>query len=189
MPPRPAEGVFAGKCAELCGTYHSAMLFNVHIVSEDDYNAYLKIADRQGPGRRGQRSGAGQHPLRQVPRRSAMTTLQRTATADRDCDEPDASWAQIVWKWMITTDHKVIGNLYFITSFAFFLFGGLLAMVMRAELAWPGLQYHVVRDLQPVLHHARHDHAAAVRDAAVRRLRQRDHAAADRRARRARSRA
>ncbi len=35
-------GVFAGKCAELCGTYHSAMLFNVHIVSEADYNAYLK---------------------------------------------------------------------------------------------------------------------------------------------------
>jgi cytochrome c oxidase subunit 2 len=35
-------GTFAGKCAELCGTYHSAMLFNVHIVSEADYNAYLK---------------------------------------------------------------------------------------------------------------------------------------------------
>jgi cytochrome c oxidase subunit II len=33
------EGVFRGKCAELCGTYHSAMLFNVHIVSEADYNA------------------------------------------------------------------------------------------------------------------------------------------------------
>lgn len=36
------EGVFAGKCAELCGTYHSAMLFNVHVVSEAEYNEYLK---------------------------------------------------------------------------------------------------------------------------------------------------
>ena len=45
------EGVFAGKCAELCGTYHSAMLFNVHIVSEDEYNAYLKSAGGQGPDR------------------------------------------------------------------------------------------------------------------------------------------
>ena len=27
-----------GRCAELCGTYHSAMLFNVHVVSEDEYN-------------------------------------------------------------------------------------------------------------------------------------------------------
>ncbi len=39
-----------------------------------------------------------------------------------------------------TTDHKVIGNLYLVTSFGFFLFGGLLALVMRAELARPGLQ-------------------------------------------------
>ena len=46
-----AEGIFAGKCAELCGTYHSAMLFNVHVVSENDYNTYLKIAGRQGPDR------------------------------------------------------------------------------------------------------------------------------------------
>ena len=35
------EGVFAGKCAELCGTYHSAMLFNVEVVSEGEYEDYL----------------------------------------------------------------------------------------------------------------------------------------------------
>jgi cytochrome c oxidase subunit 2 len=42
------EGVFAGKCAELCGTYHSAMLFNVHIVPEADYNNYLKTLVARG---------------------------------------------------------------------------------------------------------------------------------------------
>ncbi len=42
------EGVFRGKCAELCGTYHSAMLFNVHIVSEDEYNAHLKTLLARG---------------------------------------------------------------------------------------------------------------------------------------------
>lgn len=42
------EGVFAGKCTELCGTYHSAMLFNVHVVSEEDYNAYLKTLVDKG---------------------------------------------------------------------------------------------------------------------------------------------
>ncbi len=36
------EGVFAGKCTEFCGTYHSAMLFNVHVVSPEEYAAYLK---------------------------------------------------------------------------------------------------------------------------------------------------
>ncbi|MFI7099240.1 cytochrome c oxidase subunit I [Streptomyces sp. NPDC050161] len=42
--------------------------------------------------------------------------------------------------WLTTTDHKVIGNMYLATSFSFFLFAGLLAMAMRAELARPGLQ-------------------------------------------------
>ncbi len=45
-----------------------------------------------------------------------------------------------------TTDHKVIGNLYFITSMAFFVFGGLLALVIRSELFSPGLQ--VVQNLE-----------------------------------------
>ncbi|WP_035841039.1 aa3-type cytochrome oxidase subunit I [Kitasatospora azatica] len=42
--------------------------------------------------------------------------------------------------WLTTTDHKVIGNLYLATSFGFFLFAGILALLMRAELARPGLQ-------------------------------------------------
>jgi cytochrome c oxidase subunit 1 len=42
--------------------------------------------------------------------------------------------------WASTTDHKVIGNLYLVTSFGFFLAAGLMAMLMRAELARPGMQ-------------------------------------------------
>ncbi|MEU5716344.1 cytochrome c oxidase subunit I [Streptomyces sp. NPDC020403] len=45
-----------------------------------------------------------------------------------------------VLRWLSTTDHKVIGYMYLVTSFAFFLFAGVLAMLMRAELARPGLQ-------------------------------------------------
>ena len=36
------EGTFQGKCAELCGTYHSRMLFNVKVVSQDEYQDYLQ---------------------------------------------------------------------------------------------------------------------------------------------------
>jgi cytochrome c oxidase subunit 1 len=39
-----------------------------------------------------------------------------------------------------TTDPKDIAILYMVTSFAFFLIGGLMALLMRAELARPGLQ-------------------------------------------------
>ena len=41
-------GTFLGKCAELCGTYHSAMLFNVHVVSVEEYNAHLKELAAKG---------------------------------------------------------------------------------------------------------------------------------------------
>jgi cytochrome c oxidase subunit 1 len=40
-----------------------------------------------------------------------------------------------------TTDAKQIGIMYMTTSFAFFLIGGLMALLMRAELARPGLQF------------------------------------------------
>lgn len=40
------EGTYAGKCAELCGEYHSLMLFNVKVVSQDEYDDYLQsLAD------------------------------------------------------------------------------------------------------------------------------------------------
>lgn len=35
------EGTFDGRCAELCGEYHSEMLFNVKVVSEAEYNEYV----------------------------------------------------------------------------------------------------------------------------------------------------
>ncbi|MGK5558557.1 aa3-type cytochrome oxidase subunit I [Actinomadura kijaniata] len=47
----------------------------------------------------------------------------------------------ILVSWITTTDHKVIGYLYLTTSFVFFLLAGLMAMVIRAELAEPGLQF------------------------------------------------
>ena len=39
--------------------------------------------------------------------------------------------------WLSSTDHKIIGHLYLITSFAFFLIGGIMAMIMRAQLMGP----------------------------------------------------
>ncbi|MEJ3403254.1 cytochrome c oxidase subunit II [Rathayibacter sp. YIM 133350] len=36
------EGTYKGKCAELCGEYHSAMLFTVKVVSQEKYEAYIQ---------------------------------------------------------------------------------------------------------------------------------------------------
>ncbi len=41
-------GTYAGKCAELCGDYHSAMLFQVKVVSETDYQNYIQTLVDKG---------------------------------------------------------------------------------------------------------------------------------------------
>jgi cytochrome c oxidase subunit 1 len=44
-------------------------------------------------------------------------------------------------RYLSTTDPKDIAILYLVTSFGFFMAGGAMAMLMRAELARPGLQF------------------------------------------------
>ncbi|WP_256840010.1 aa3-type cytochrome oxidase subunit II [Ornithinimicrobium faecis] len=36
------EGTFQGKCAELCGAYHSEMLFQVQVVPQEEYDAFIE---------------------------------------------------------------------------------------------------------------------------------------------------
>jgi cytochrome c oxidase subunit II len=52
------EGTFAGKCAELCGVYHSRMLFNLEVVSEDEYRDHIEDLRDQG------QTGVIEAPLR-----------------------------------------------------------------------------------------------------------------------------
>ena len=46
----------------------------------------------------------------------------------------------LIVNWITTTDHKKIGYLYLITSFIYFCLGGVMALVMRAQLFEPGLE-------------------------------------------------
>jgi cytochrome c oxidase subunit 2 len=41
-------GTFAGKCYELCGVYHSRMLFEVHVVSREEYDEHLQALEDAG---------------------------------------------------------------------------------------------------------------------------------------------
>ncbi|WP_206282670.1 cytochrome c oxidase subunit I, partial [Streptomyces barkulensis] len=77
-----------------------------------------------------------------------MSILNESQGAAATSDQPAATPAPLrrdrrgnrVIQWLTTTDHKTIGTLYLVTSFFFFCVGGVLALVMRAELARPGLQ-------------------------------------------------
>ncbi len=58
-------GTFAGKCAELCGTYHSQMLFSVKVVERPEFDAYmaeLRAKGQTGTIQTGRSSEEGQLP-------------------------------------------------------------------------------------------------------------------------------
>jgi cytochrome c oxidase subunit I len=59
------------------------------------------------------------------------TTTLRTSTGYRSG----------LYDWLTTTDHKKIGILYLANSILMFLIGGLFALLVRVELAQPGLQF------------------------------------------------
>ncbi len=69
-----------------------------------------------------------------------MTTLEDRPAAPPEPEAEHHAPNPGLLGWLTTTDHKAIGISYMVTSFAFFLVGGLMALLMRAELAQPGMQ-------------------------------------------------
>ena len=65
-------------------------------------------------------------------------TTPSTATT---VEVPRPGSGETIVKVLTTTDHKVIGKLYLTTSFAWFLVAGVMALIMRSELANPGMQF------------------------------------------------
>jgi cytochrome c oxidase subunit I len=65
-----------------------------------------------------------------------MTTVERVAAAPKE-----RTLGALVMEMLTTTDHKLIGKMYMVTAFVYFLLAGVMALVIRAELAFPGMQY------------------------------------------------
>jgi len=53
-------GTYTGKCYELCGAYHSRMLFNVEVVTAEEYDQYLRDLQEAGFESEGPVLGGGQ---------------------------------------------------------------------------------------------------------------------------------
>jgi cytochrome c oxidase subunit 1 len=68
---------------------------------------------------------------------TAISPVERSSTI---AVPVPATKGRTVVKWVTTTDHKTIGYLYLISSFVFFLLGGIMALLIRAELFSPGMQ-------------------------------------------------
>jgi cytochrome c oxidase subunit 1 len=67
-----------------------------------------------------------------------------TVLADRPAPagspEPPHREPTGILRWLISSDHKVVGNAYMVTAFGFYLLGGLMATAMRGQLARPDSQ-------------------------------------------------
>jgi len=70
-----------------------------------------------------------------------VTALAPQPVAIRPYPAQAVKKGNFIVKLVHTTDHKTIGLMYLVTSFAFFMIGGLMALLMRTELARPGLQF------------------------------------------------
>ncbi|MFD4658202.1 cytochrome c oxidase subunit I [Kitasatospora sp. NPDC058444] len=66
-----------------------------------------------------------------------MSASSTAPPRERDRTRARVRQGSTLLRWLFTTDHKVIGNLYLATAFGFFLVGGLLALLMRAQLMGP----------------------------------------------------
>ena len=70
-----------------------------------------------------------------------MTTVQRPSQPTRPAKIERARPGVRALTYLKTTDPKVLGVMYIATSLVFFMIGGVLALIMRAELARPGMQF------------------------------------------------
>src|SRR5512142_853027 len=76
-----------------------------------------------------------------VPKPVAPEQLAPVPIATRPWPVRQPVKGSAIARLLRTTDAKQIGLMYLVTSFAFFFIGGFLALIMRAELARPGLQF------------------------------------------------
>jgi cytochrome c oxidase subunit 1 len=59
-----------------------------------------------------------------------------------ETSESEFSFSETLYAWVATVDHKRLGLMYVVTALAFLVIAGLMAMVMRLQLAFPN--NHVV---------------------------------------------
>jgi cytochrome c oxidase subunit II len=87
------RGSYVGHCAELCGTYHSQMNFEVRVVSSDDYQRYLDALVRLGnadPDRQSKALTA----IGQPPEATTTYPFDTNRTDRSDSEQPQAATGQ-----------------------------------------------------------------------------------------------
>ena len=79
-----------------------------------------------------------------------MTTTAVAPTTGQALTDGQSTSAErkgnVLVKWITSTDHKTIGYMYLVSSFIYFCLGGVMALVIRAQLFEPGLEILQTKD-------------------------------------------
>ena len=165
-------GVFDIVCAELCGWGHYKMRGRLTVESRADFDAWLggcTTSRKRRPWRlrtNDMTNGmSSNRPLTSVVRILHEFHTSRCPFA-RSPRRACPSW-QFLATYVFSIDHKIIGMQFLFSTLLWFLVGGLLALGIRWQLAWPWTDMPVIgrmlfrgegrADFARVLHDAVHD--------------------------------
>ena len=118
-------GTFYGQCSELCGIKHAFMPITVNVVTEEEYNKWLKEAKVK--------FAKEDLNINKKVVKNKLKKYVRTTTADNHHQNPTG------WKrWAYSTNHKDIGTMYLIFAIIAGIIGSAFSVIMRMELMHPG---------------------------------------------------
>src|SRR5262245_43498071 len=69
----------------------------------------------------------------------SSTFVSTEPTAVHDATPERSGALAVLHDWVVTVDHKRLGIMYVVTGLVFLVIGGVEALLMRLQLAWPGL--------------------------------------------------
>ena len=127
-------GKYEAPCAELCGIGHSGMKAWVYAHTPADYEKWAaENLQGRGPGRTGGGRGCPRRPDGgESQAMSASSVAAHGHTAHAEHHE-----LGFLRTYIFSTDHKMIGRQFLFLGLLMMILGGLLALVVRWQLAWP----------------------------------------------------
>eukprot|EP01030_Chromulinospumella_sphaerica_P010105 gene10105-9914_t len=133
------EGIYRGQCAELCGKDHAYMPIVVEVMSEENYSKWVQAKLDEMKAK--QDDPTKEWTKEDLVARGEQVYNANYLTHGHGHDHDHAHDHPHGWRrWLYATNHKDIGTMYLIFSFIMLLEGGVLALMLRAELFAPGLQ-------------------------------------------------
>ena len=60
-----------------------------------------------------------------------------TASTTDSHNHTSGGFSHFIWTYVFSKDHKIIGLQFLFSTLVWFLIGGLLALAMRWQIAWP----------------------------------------------------